>query len=131
MSEGSPEAQASTSEVSASLQQYQDFVSGRMGQRFKDNLKEGLSCFALGLAGEAGEVADIIKKVFYHDHPLTPELRAKILKELGDQMWYNVGIAVLLGFKATDIVDANMAKLAVRYPNGFTEADSIARRDVK
>jgi NTP pyrophosphatase (non-canonical NTP hydrolase) len=43
------------------------------------------ACAALGLVGEAGEVADYLKKVAYHGHVLDKD---KLCKELGDALWY-------------------------------------------
>lgn len=40
---------------------------------------------ALGLIGEAGEIADLIKKQVYHGHPIN---LTEIKKELGDLLWY-------------------------------------------
>ena len=39
----------------------------------------------LGLMGEMGELADLFKKFWYHDHP---ENREHVLKESGDILWY-------------------------------------------
>lgn len=85
-----------------------------------------LSNFALGLAGEAGEVADEVKKVVYHGHPLDVE---KIKKELGDVLWYWSSVANVLGLDTEAVAVANVAKLMARYPEGFSEADSKERRD--
>ena len=43
---------------------------------------------ALGLTGEAGEVADEVKKCMYQGHPWQP---SKIIEELGDVLWYVTG----------------------------------------
>jgi hypothetical protein len=53
---------------------------------------------ALGLAGEAGEVVDLIKKVEGHGHPLD---RNKLQGELGDLLWYTARLAELYGIKVT------------------------------
>lgn len=42
----------------------------------------------MGLFGESGEVVDLIKKVVGHGHEITPELRAKMCREIGDVLWY-------------------------------------------
>jgi len=82
---------------------------------------------SLGLTGEAGEVADIIKKVLYHGHELN---RSKLTDELGDLLWYVAAVASLHGLYLDDIAERNIGKLLVRFPNGFTKEDSIARVDV-
>ena len=83
---------------------------------------------ALGLAGEAGEVAEIAKKGIFHQHGLDKD---RIKKELGDVLWYAAGLASTLGFDLSSIMHENIEKLEERYPEGFTSDDSIARRDVK
>jgi NTP pyrophosphatase (non-canonical NTP hydrolase) len=72
---------------------------------------------ALGLAGEAGEVADEVKKIAFHDKTFD---RTKMLKELGDVRWYLEYLADCWGFTMKEIEDANVVKLKERYPDGFT-----------
>lgn len=72
---------------------------------------------ALGLVGEAGELAEIIKKWIFHGKPL--EL-SKIANELGDILWYVSMMADVFYFKMADIARANNVKLQVRYPEKFT-----------
>lgn len=73
---------------------------------------------ALGLAGEAGEVADEIKKIVFHGKVTN---RETILKELGDVRWYLEYLAHAFGFTMDEIEFANMEKLRARYPKGFVE----------
>lgn len=79
-------------------------------------LLEGITNAVLGLSGEAGECADMIKKMRYQGHPL--EVRELIL-ELGDVMWYVAAAATTLGMKLEDVGTRNIEKLRKRYPNGF------------
>lgn len=72
--------------------------------------------FFLGLMGELGEVAEWIKKSEFHE---IPQDREKLKKELGDVLWYYVVLVNLLGFRLSEIMEANIEKLAARYPNGF------------
>lgn len=83
-----------------------------------------VSGFGLGIAGEAGEVADYLKKVIHHEHPLD---RAKVKKELGDVLWYIQGIAARCGWTLEEVAQDNIDKLNTRYPNGWTAADSLNR----
>lgn len=71
---------------------------------------------ALGVAGEAGEVADLIKKVVGHGHPIDPD---KVKKELGDVLWYVAVLAHRVGFTLEEVAQANVDKLRKRYPDGF------------
>lgn len=74
-------------------------------------------CAALGLTGEAGEFADLIKKHVYHSHDLD---KIKAAKELGDVLWYLALAAKRLGFGLDAIALMNVTKLEARYPEGFT-----------
>lgn len=83
-----------------------------------------LSIAALGLAGETGEVVDLIKKVVGHGHELD---QRKLIEELGDVLWYCAALCTLLGVPLEEVAFANIAKLKRRYPNGFEQARSIHR----
>jgi NTP pyrophosphatase (non-canonical NTP hydrolase) len=87
-----------------------------------------LTTFALGIAGEAGEVADLVKKHVGHGHPLD---REKLAKELGDVLWYVAGLATEIGVSLESVARGNLEKLAKRYPNGFSPEASMARVDVE
>ncbi|MBS1770730.1 MAG: nucleoside triphosphate pyrophosphohydrolase family protein [Acidobacteria bacterium] len=70
----------------------------------------------LGLAGEAGEVANIVKKI-QRDHAgvLTDETKAKLKDELGDVLWYISACADELGLTLAEIAEFNIQKLAKRH----------------
>ena len=70
----------------------------------------------LGLAGESGELIDLIKKWIFHGKPLDTE-HAK--KELGDVCWYIAMIAHSFGWDLDEILKMNIDKLKARYPEGF------------
>lgn len=82
--------------------------------------------YGLGLTGEAGEVAELIKKSQFHGHDIGID---KIKKELGDVLWYLSQIARLAGLTLEEIAIANIEKLKLRYPDGFTVENSIKRDD--
>nr|WP_101953577.1 nucleoside triphosphate pyrophosphohydrolase family protein [Virgibacillus massiliensis] len=83
-----------------------------------------LSVAGLGLAGEAGEVADLIKKHLGHGHDLPMD---KLIKELGDAQWYINEVASIFNIPMSKILTKNINKLADRYPDGFSEERSINR----
>ncbi len=85
-----------------------------------------LSCAALGLCGEAGEFADLVKKHVYHGHEFG---YVNAAKELGDILWYLALAAKELGLGLDQIATMNVAKLKARYPNGFTTEASKAKAD--
>ena len=73
----------------------------------------------LGLTGEAGEVADKVKKVLRdRDGQFDPEVREAIKLELGDVLWYVAQLGSELGFAMEEIASANLEKLASRAARG-------------
>jgi NTP pyrophosphatase (non-canonical NTP hydrolase) len=86
---------------------------------------ERIKNYCFGLGGEAGELLDLFKKYFYHGHKLNEE---KIKYELGDILWYVANISNELDYDLEEIMDMNIDKLNKRYPNGFSEKDSINRK---
>ncbi len=85
-----------------------------------------LEMCALGLSGESGEVADLVKKHKYHGHALPAN---KLHEELGDVLWYIAEMATQLGFSLEYIALLNIQKLQKRYPEGFSSERSINRAD--
>lgn len=71
---------------------------------------------ALGLTGEAGEVADLVKKANYQGHILDKDA---IMKELGDVAWYIALACQGLGVTMQEVFQMNVDKLKKRYPDGF------------
>ena len=72
---------------------------------------------ALGLAGETGEVLEIIKKIIRDKGGVfetTQEDREKLKKELGDVLWYLSALAFYNDIKLEDIAITNLNKLASR-----------------
>lgn len=71
-----------------------------------------VSYMTLGLAGEAGEIANKVKKLIRDED--TPERREAIAAELGDVLWYVAGLATVLGHDLSKLAQANLDKLAAR-----------------
>jgi NTP pyrophosphatase (non-canonical NTP hydrolase) len=70
---------------------------------------------ALGLAGEAGEVAEHAKKAIRDDAgTITDERRAAMAKELGDVVWYVAQLASELGLDLDELAQVNLDKLLSR-----------------
>lgn len=82
--------------------------------------------FSMGLAGEAGELIDLLKKHLYHGHKMDLE---KVQKEIGDVMFYAAGICSVLGLSLETVAAMNVEKLRQRYPQGFSEEASQNRVD--
>ena len=70
---------------------------------------------ALGIAGEAGEVADKVKKICRDDNKDFSKHREEIAKELGDVLWYISRLAGDLGYKLSDIAQINIDKVNSRW----------------
>jgi NTP pyrophosphatase (non-canonical NTP hydrolase) len=85
-----------------------------------------LTNYALGISGEAGEIADHVKKVVFHGHDLQVE---ELLKECGDELWYVANAARMLKAKLSTVALMNVDKLKKRYPEGFDENKSIHRTE--
>ena len=81
-----------------------------------------LANMSMGLAGESGEVVDLLKKHLYQDHDLDV---AKVSEEVGDLMWYVANLCNVMNIDMGDCMEANVDKLRRRYPNGFDAERSI------
>jgi NTP pyrophosphatase (non-canonical NTP hydrolase) len=90
--------------------------------------KEQRVNYIMGLAGETGELIDLVKKEMFHGHA---EDKDKKKKELGDILHYWVGLCTMFGFTAEEVATENLFKLGKRYPNGFSTEDSMRRVDVE
>ena len=83
---------------------------------------------ALGLAGEAGEVAEHAKKAIRDDAgTVSPERRAAMAKELGDVLWYVAQLASELGLDLEEIAQANLEKLLSRQHRGVLSGSGDER----
>lgn len=67
---------------------------------------------SMGLAGEAGEVVDELKKVHFHAKPFD---RTKLVRELGDVLWYLAELATAHGVDLQEVAFVNLAKLRARH----------------
>lgn len=82
----------------------------------------------LGLAGEAGEIAEKMKKIFRDkDGAISNEDRELLKKELGDVLWYVSELASRLDIKLDDVAEHNIAKLAARREQGTIHGDGDIR----
>lgn len=86
--------------------------------------RDTLINMALGLTGESGEVIDQIKKYAYQGHMLDKEHMAE---EIGDVLWYLMNLCNLLDIGINEVMRGNVSKLRERYPNGFSEDNSVNR----
>jgi len=73
---------------------------------------------ALGLAGEAGEVANKVKKIIRDGYENNKDYRADIGAEIGDVLWYCAVLADDIGLQLSDIAFNNTVKLKDRMNRG-------------
>lgn len=111
--------------MSNALDVYQNDAWVTVRQDLSDDVRK--MTLTLGLAGESGEVADMLKKHYAHGpgHEIQPE---KLKKELGDVLWYVATVAKSFGFSLSEVADGNIAKLRARYPEGKFSAERSANR---
>jgi NTP pyrophosphatase (non-canonical NTP hydrolase) len=95
--------------------QYQELAMRTRG--IASELSDRLVMGALGLSGEAGEVTDHIKKIVFQGHDID---RQAMTEELGDVLWYVASLLDALDLDMSDVLEANIAKLRARYPEGFS-----------
>jgi NTP pyrophosphatase (non-canonical NTP hydrolase) len=81
---------------------------------------------SLCICGEAGELANHVKKAAWHGHHLDCSV---ILEELGDILFYVATMGSGLKLTLNKIASYNIDKLKARYPEGFSEERSINRND--
>ena len=73
----------------------------------------------LGLTGEAGELANKVKKIIRDDDgKLRPEVKKALQDELGDVLWYIAGVAKALNISLDEVAFRNLAKLQSRKDRG-------------
>ena len=102
------------------FQDYQE-ISGRTAA---DPETHGMSvaAYAMGLAGEAGELVDLLKKDLFQGQPATFH---EIESEAGDVLWYLANLCRVNGIDLQRVAENNLVKLQKRYPNGFVKGGGI------
>jgi len=90
------------------------------------NVREQVICAALGISGEGGEVADLVKKVMYQGHKADHD---ELVHECGDLCWYLALMADAIGVPLESIFESNIEKLKKRYPKGYSHEQSFGRKE--
>ena len=99
---------------------YSQFVEDKMLTKGRERLLEN----TLGLVGEAGEVAEKVKKLFRDKNKFKDE---DILKELGDVLFYTVALSNIFGGNLRKVMEMNMAKLDDREQRGVLKGSGDNR----
>ncbi len=105
-------------------QKFHDHVA-RLFIKPEDQLGRALHA-VVGISGEAGELIDTIKKTWIYGKPLD---MGNIIEECGDVLFYVAALLNQYDLKMSDAINANYAKLAKRYPEGFSEKAAQERAD--
>ncbi len=94
--------------------QKQALTTAYTDPKYVDSLMDK-TIWAMGVAGEAGEVVEKWKKIVaYKGGKVSEEDRAELGKELGDVVWYIAVMANSLGLSFDEIMEKNLAKLMSR-----------------
>lgn len=117
-------------EKHTNLQEFQDFVMSLMSPASVATHRDMLATAGLGLGGEGGEFADLVKKVLYHGLDFDDNVRQKFIKELGDIMFYVAFAArTVCGVGLQEVIDENVAKLSARYPSGHFSREDFLKKE--
>jgi NTP pyrophosphatase (non-canonical NTP hydrolase) len=81
---------------------------------------------AVGIAGEAGELLDAVKKGVIYNKPFD---EPNILEELGDLEFYMEGLRQAFGLSRSEVIEHNVAKLSLRYGGGYSDQAAQDRAD--
>lgn len=121
-----------TPETILLLDVYQDKANAFINRPQYSGQMDYLLNTALGLTGEGGEFGDLVKKLRFHGHPFTDEVRTKLIKELGDVLWYVAQGCLALEICMSEVAEINIRKLTDRHRgNTFSEAASINKDEAK
>jgi len=92
------------------------------------NMGNNLTYPTLGLTGEAGEIANKVKKIERDDNGiLTLNTRDQLIDELGDVLWYIAALATELSVDLNDIASINIDKLLKRQKNNTISGEGDKR----
>jgi NTP pyrophosphatase (non-canonical NTP hydrolase) len=72
----------------------------------------------IGLASEAGEFDEIVKKMVFQGKPWNEDTKFHLFRELGDIAWYWVNACRAIGVDPNAVIEENVRKLESRYPGG-------------
>lgn len=111
---------------------FNDYQVDALGTATYPGLHNNLIYPALGLAGEAGEAADKIKKLWRNQGLMgyegtTPEWRCELAKELGDVLWYIAALAEELQIDMETIAQMNIIKLRDRKERSVIKSEGDNR----
>lgn len=91
--------------------------------------KRAVEYVTLGLCGEAGELANKVKKILRGDYPSAthPDVYNKLIEELGDVAWYFIAFCKELGQPPERVLKRMMEKVTDRAARGVTKGEGDER----
>ena len=98
---------------------WESFVARLEFLRERGFTPERILTASVGLASEAGEFSEVVKKIIFQGKSFNDESKENMKKELGDCLWYMAQACISLGFTFEDLFKSNVEKLSSRYPEGF------------
>lgn len=115
------------------LEDYCLFVAEMSSGQSMKNFESKLGTSGLGLSGEAGEIADTIKKILYQEKKFDEKTREDLIKETGDLLWYVAFMCNnVLGVSIEEVIQKNIEKLSNRYKTGkFTAQEFFDKENSK
>lgn len=113
----------STAQTAGSCPPYSMFVDSLFKQM--GTVEQTLLHSAVGIAGEGGEILDLVKKVWAYNKELDA---TALLEELGDMRFYYQAMLNLLAVTDAEIQALNITKLSKRYPDGQYSDDAAQAR---
>lgn len=106
------------------------FIGHIETHRFKDFKPTPSQCellhAAIGIAGEAGELLDAVRKHVFDGEPLD---RENVIEELGDLEFYMMAAMMNIGVLRPHLQELNMSKLSKRYEGGYSDQQAQERKD--
>lgn len=105
---------------------YQDHAAMTRNPSLRIKEKSSILISALGMCGEAGEVANYLEKVYGQEHHYEKE---RVIEEVGDTLWYMMDLLTVLGIDIGEVIEENTKKRRRKFPSSsFSARDSIFNR---
>jgi len=82
----------------------------------------------VGLASEAGEFDELVKKMIFQGKPWNEDVKFHMLRELGDIAFYWIEACRAIGVDPNEVIEENVRKLEARYPGGKFNVHSSENR---
>lgn len=106
------------------LKEYQEFCK----KAWSSTVQNNQLYFAVGLAGEVGEVCEEVKKAYRDDRDFDKE---KLTNELGDVLWYLTNIASKAGITLEEVMQQNIKKLTKRHGDSYKSCSSDTEKKLR